>query len=73
MSAAKKRTKRCPACDGTGKRVAGIYLLDCDKCYGDLVVCVKCGQRLNWCPCPPSAFDGDYSEMDRPDGTRQAP
>lgn len=63
-----KRTKRCPYCEGSGKSHQSDEGLpwNCVDCWGSGQRCILCGHPEVNCECPDSAFDGDYSELDRP-------
>ena len=65
MSEAKKKTKRCPYCGGSGEYPFG-QPRKCFDCDGAGERCIRCFHPPETCRCPASAFDGDYSEMDRP-------
>lgn len=64
-----KRTKPCPYCDGSGKSRAVRFdeiPWQCCDCKGSGERCILCCRPSVDCECPESAFDGDYSGMDRP-------
>jgi DnaJ-class molecular chaperone len=69
-----KKTKRCPYCGGSGKQdryytdmiYTYPYAIRCVDCNGTGQRCILCCKPSVDCECPDSAFDGDYSEMDRP-------
>lgn len=63
----KQRTKKCPYCEGKGKFFhVDNELATCPDCRGTGQRCILCCRPASDCECPPSAFDGDYSGMDRP-------
>lgn len=74
MAENNQRTKPCPYCGGSGKRTAIYadlvwnypYEIKCADCNGAGQVCILCIKPTVDCQCPSTAFDGDYSGMDRP-------
>jgi hypothetical protein len=63
------KVKPCPYCEGSGKSrpVLGDELpWQCGDCKGSGERCILCCRPVVDCECPSTAFDGDFSEMDRP-------
>lgn len=65
-----KQTKRCPYCTGKGVQRAQyrrhVYVYRCTDCNGTGQRCILCCLPSVDCECAESAFDGGYSELDRP-------